>query len=788
VRPLPALNRGVGLAQFERALRYPSQTLIVTRFSVGLLIALVLLGGLGYVIGHGPSGASGSVLHALTDAAGRTGVSVALALPCMILAGWCLRRLWLQYLAWLPGTIQVPLFECACELAGGVTAEQLTTQFRNTLSTLRLQTDAPSPGAQPPSDFLDVLSKDSALQGSAASPSIAQVAAFVRAVFPPTALEVRGTLVSREDPSGRCCGVSLRVTRLPDQGSLLEDVWAKDWPDAMRRAADSAIAAILSRTRLCKGPWVTWRGYVMNPVVLGAYEDAARFDVDRRYYAALRCCYGALEHDPLNRAIRLQLGKLQEQLGLYLEALGTYRSILLAGRPAGRRLPFGLYRPRARRERRRQADIARYRQIVLLSGNSVAEQWYEVRRRAGEDPYRQEMRGLLQELCAQPLDLDTCSEDELSRALCERARKEAGTLRWSLRGWRLIHFERNQHLLARTVAVTEARIRERLASLDPGRTPPSASTIDTRIEEIDGRLRRCARWTGLRSYQSNYNAACLYALPLKDEYRERTDEDRRARRLLAQRAVQQLQLAAAFADSAFLASRRNWLISEDPDLQGLRDEPEFATFVSTYFPMPATAEHRWIATTDLAALYTYELLRSMAPIPAAGWDRRAKTPATERDGRTLAHWWRSESTLWQAVSSVAANPADWRSHLSLLDTLGAWSSEFLAPRSHRLAPEQREGERIKRRLPSLGDLLLRQSAAILPPPAGTIDPKPVWLTEHAHSISDHDFDKVCQSRAKAWSQMDAYLGAAEANADQRLNDFTRAIADLESDESSWELG
>ncbi|MGA2164335.1 MAG: hypothetical protein ABSH36_07690, partial [Solirubrobacteraceae bacterium] len=74
VRPLPALNRGIGLAQFERALRYPSQTLLVTRFSAGLLIALLLLGGLGYVIGHGPSGAQGSVLHALTDAAARTGV------------------------------------------------------------------------------------------------------------------------------------------------------------------------------------------------------------------------------------------------------------------------------------------------------------------------------------------------------------------------------------------------------------------------------------------------------------------------------------------------------------------------------------------------------------------------------------------------------------------------------------------------------------------------------------------------------------------------------------------
>jgi tetratricopeptide (TPR) repeat protein len=780
----PAFARGLGLAQFERALRYPSQGLLVTRFCGGLLLALVLLTGLVYVIGHGSFGSEGSLLHALTKAIGLTGVSVALAIPLLILAGWCIRRLWLQYLAWSPGTIQVPEFTCVTQ-PEGFTPAQLTTQFRNTLSTLRLQTDSPSPGAQPPSDFLDVLSKDSALQGAVSETSIAQVAAFLRATFPPTALIVRGALVTRQHPSKRCCGVSLQVMRLPNQGSLLKDVWDKDWESAVRRAANSTIAAILPRTRRCKGPWVTWRGYVMKPSVFGAYEDAARLDSDRRYYGALRCCYRALEGDPLNRAVRLQLGKLQEQLGLYLEALGTYQSILIAGRPAEHGLPRRLYKRRARRERQRQADIARYRQIVLLSGNSIVEQWRRVRTLAHEDPYRRETERLLREFCEQPFDLGTCDNDQLSRAFCERARDEAATLRRALRIWRLTHLERNPHLLARTVAVTGACIAERLAVLDSSPTPRSAMAIHERLSVMDGRLRRCGRWTGLRTFQSHYNAACLYALPLKDEYRSDMNGDREARSLLAQRAIRQLRVAASFADSAFLGSRRNWLLGEDPDLDGLRNQFEFATFVSTYFPMPSITQRRWIAAQDLGELYTHKLLRNMAPLPAAGWDKRHTTPKTERIGRSLSDWWRDEAALWAPVSSVVSNPVDWRSHLSLLDALHISSSQFVAPRFERFAPEKEEGERIKMRLVRLGALLSSRAETLLPSSDGAVDPKLAWLAEHASDVSDPVFETACERRAEVWRRMNAFLGGTEAEETDLHNSLSRAIEEVADAESSW---
>jgi hypothetical protein len=782
-REPPAFARGFGLAQFDRALRYPSQGLLVARFCGGLLLALCLLTGLGYVIGHGPSGGKGSLLKALTKAMGATGVSVALAIPLLILAGWCIRRLWLQYQAWSPGTIQVPEFTCVTQPVG-VTPAQLTTQFRNTLSTLRLQTDSPSPGSQPPSDFLDVLSKDSALQGAVSETSIAQVAAFLRAAFPPTAVEVRGTLVTRQHPSGRCCGVSLQVIRLPNQGSLLKDVWDTHWEGAVRRAANSAIAAILPRTRRCKGPWVTWRGYVMRPSVLGAYEDAARLDSERRYYEALRCCYRALEGDPLNRAVRLQLGKLQEQLGLYLEALGTYQSILVAGRPAGHGLPRRLYKPRARRELRRQADIARYRQIVLLGGSSIVEQWHRVR---DDGPARLEIDRLLKEFCEPSLDLATCDDNQLGRSLCKRAQQDATTLSQGLRKWRLTHLERNPHLLARTVAVTGACIAERLTALERSSQRLPAPAIRERLDAMDEQLRRCGRWTGLRSFQSHYNAACLYALPLKDEYRSGTGADLEARRLLADRAVRQLRIAATYADSAFLGSRRGWLLGEDPDLDGLRELAEFTTFVSTYFPAPRIAQRRWVAAQDLGVVYTHKVLRAMAPVLATAWKERRATPAAHRTGSLLSDWWRDETALWEPVSSVAANSAAWHSHLSLLSALDTSSGAFVAPRFDRVAPGKAESERVKARMVQLSELLGSKAQTLLPP-VDAVDQKLFWLAEHPNDVTDAVFGTACDRRAEAWARVNALLGGTDAEGTRLCESLSRAIDEVADAESGWGHG
>jgi len=63
-------------------------------------------------------------------------------------------------------------------------------------------------------------------------------------------------------------------------------------------------------------------------------------------------------------------------MGLYLDAFATYRGMLAIARPDDARLPYRLYRRRARRDRRRALTVARYRRIVLLGGRDLTEQWH----------------------------------------------------------------------------------------------------------------------------------------------------------------------------------------------------------------------------------------------------------------------------------------------------------------------------------------------------------------------------------------------------------------------------
>jgi hypothetical protein len=782
-----------GRAQFERYLRYPSQRLLVLRFFLGFMLGLAALGGLGYVIGHGPSGEPGGVLHAVTTAAERPAVSAVLSVPPLMFCAWCLRRLWLQYLAWLPGTIQVPDFACEIDLKGAAPA-QLTTQFRNRLATLRLQSAAPAPGALPPSNFLDVLGGGATPNGSAEGNYLTQAARLLRTVFPATALVVSGTLVECDHPVERF-GVSLQVTRLPDQGSLLDDVWDTSWERAIRRAADGAIAAILPRTRLCKGPWETWRGYVMAPALFSAYEDTSHLDAERCFYPALESCYRALKHDPLNRAVRLQLGKLQEQLGLFLEALGTYQSILMASRPAGRPVPRRLYRRRARFERARMAHIARYRQIVLLGGNSIVEQLERLGKASQEDPHRQSAEKLLLDVCGRSLDLELATNNELRRALCASAHQKATglerALRWWLGWWRLTHPRRAPHLLPRTVAVADACITERLKILKRGSA--TAPDIDTRIEEMDKRIRRCARFTGLRSWQSHYNAACFYALPLNDEYEDdESEQDNSARSRLAQRAVEQLTLAASFADSAFLASRRDWLISEDPDLTGLRSEPEFVDFCSIYFPTPEAAPRRSAKADEIAALYTHDLLCSIATSWATTWRQRCQV--SKRYGpHDLSDWWRDEVEVWTLIKNLAAHPKDWdwREHLRLVRAKQSWDKrypvKFTEPQFQRYAPEKNEIESIDLRLRSLTEILHTGIPSNRNgdtggdgdghhPVVGTAGQHQTWLEDREYSPADQHITKLCRGHATLWDRLDTFLGIDSPEGEDRATGLSQALS------------
>ncbi len=322
----------------SRSARYPIRWPFVLGWSVGLGASAAALAGLIYVAGRDRpkvvSGAGDTMLVALA----RPGVALGAACAALVLLAFCVRHLVLQSLAWRPGRIAVATFTAATPLSDA-NAEQLTTDFRCRLVSLHLQTPTPVPGAAPEGDFLDVLSRN----GVDHRNPLVTLINLLRAATPTHAYEVRGTALERE--ARPRFGITVSVLRLPGGGNALPvTVWGDTWDAAL---ASEATAAILPQTRRCRAPWGVWRGHVMPAGLVPAFEEGARLEHQRRYDEALNAYWHAVHLDPMNIALRLRLGQLQERLGLYLDALATYWGIAESGRPAGARLTRLVHRAAA---------------------------------------------------------------------------------------------------------------------------------------------------------------------------------------------------------------------------------------------------------------------------------------------------------------------------------------------------------------------------------------------------------------------------------------------------------
>ena len=189
------------------------------------------------------------------------------------------------------------------------------------------------PATSAQGDFLDVLGQG----GVDAGNLLGSLVTLLRAAKPPHAYEVKGVLM--RGSGKQSYGVTLQVTRLPTDAIRVETLWDTSWVRVLRRAADHATAAILTRTRRCESPWAAWRRYPMPGELFHDYERAAELEDERRYDEALDRYYRALEHDPLNLGLRLQIGFLQEKIGLPLDALATYEGMEAVEEPGGVPLP-----------------------------------------------------------------------------------------------------------------------------------------------------------------------------------------------------------------------------------------------------------------------------------------------------------------------------------------------------------------------------------------------------------------------------------------------------------------
>lgn len=190
------------------------------------------------------------------------------------------------------------------------------------------------------------------------------------------------------------------------------------------------------------------------------------------------------------------------------------------------------------------------------------------------------------------------------------------------------------------------------------------------------------------TWQQHYNAACLYAMPLALEWdalegeRVPTSWDETATEL-ARLAVDHLERAASRADSAFVATRRDWVLEEDADLRGLRHHPEFEAFKANYFPSPddpaglifhnarvrpAEQDTRLVPVSrarESQSQYARTLLLAVSTRWHELWHKRADYQVVV-EPHTLARWWQEEVEIWSLYKEVVASRFDWAWRKQLL--------------------------------------------------------------------------------------------------------------------------
>jgi tetratricopeptide (TPR) repeat protein len=709
----------------SRSTRYKRRLPDVVGWSLAALAGLAALIAVAYLHGNEPAKKEDLVTSLHTTLA-EPAVAALAAFAAVLLTAWGVRHLIFEFLAWWPGRVIAEEFVAGPEVEGA-DAHRLTTEFRDRLAYSHLQAPATVPAPAQQGDFLDVLSNGGVDTGN----PLGVVLSLLRAAKPDHAYEVKGALVSRATPPR--CGVTVHVVRLPGKTAPGETFWGPTWEDAIRRAADHATASILPRTRRSRSPWSGWRGFHLPSRLFHNYERAAELERARRYDEALELYFKALEDDPTNLGLRLQIGFLQEKLALFLDALDTYQSILdvAGGRPVGhavtRRAQRDVlrrsYRLPARRDRDQVLLVARYRRAILLGGEQLPRQWAidqggarESARDAERRELRKRLRPALTDLFRQaeasstvawlsgreprggqlrmPVGMRMLARirnqtaaspdgDDLAKVLAQpelkptkalRRRLEELLLRASLHELSQLRRDLPPLLSGHGIALTRRAVdlaglwmQVRLAGLASDRYPDPMLLVES-IENLEGRLGGFKRW------EEHYNAACIYSLPLLARTSRMDPQEVRA---LSHRAVERLESAIACADSGYIASRRDWLISDDPDLDGLRAQPAFKTFEAKYFPAAARTPrrprdlHKWEVSR-----YTFRLLAATADRWKEAWRGRGSAVKAGLDASELAAWLRVERAAWNRVRSVAINHRHWQSRVALVDDMRKWSMAF----------------------------------------------------------------------------------------------------------------
>lgn len=315
----------------------------------------------------------------------------------LVMALYMIGRTRVEWNAWRARQLDVAEFADERVAPHAESAMELTALFERKLTESRIYRTAAVPDAGRVYDFIQIVENaaDAVPQGwwKAAT-------RLIQLVRPPSAFRVSATLLDGQKPGRHRIVIELlRLPRFVAAPLVIED---SDWNRLLARAANSVAALIFPVTKVClNDQWIAWRNCAMPTELFDAYQRAHQFQAARRYDEALSEFYRALEYDPANVYVRLEIAQLLERLDLYLEALAIYDDVVIICSRADKRLATWWNSTDFVVEKRRRGSgrggallLARYRHALVLGlGDRIAAQWWPPSAECGHDHHWDPRRG-----------------------------------------------------------------------------------------------------------------------------------------------------------------------------------------------------------------------------------------------------------------------------------------------------------------------------------------------------------------------------------------------------------
>ncbi|MCX4588122.1 hypothetical protein [Streptomyces sp. NBC_01481] len=274
--------------------------------------------------------------------------------------------------------------------------------------------------------------------------------------------------------------------------------------------------------------------------------------------------------------------------------------------------------------------------------------------------------------------------------------------------------------------------------------------------------------TESRQWQDHYNAACVYAVAMRDNRHMRGKPNKRVRNdLLAEFAVDELRKALRTSDSAYTTvktKKHMWLIDRDPDLTALRQHRAFKHFVGQMYPhkkgrrtLPLDVVRSQMAT------YEEKFLAAEAHAMEQIWHQRGKQPSV--DVHSAVEWFRSEERVWISMQEIAETQAgDWPTRVDLIEKVKDASNTEGVARGDLLpgVPSSEELDDIPESINAPQDIrgLLKNLRTDLNGNNSAATKSRKWLdrlrdadASGTSELPPRELEKICRGYAAAWQTL-----------------------------------